>query len=56
MSKFILMPRKMAEYHVPFNQVVLDYIKLIRRERQGDDVFMDLTASLNKWSLECKQV
>ena len=53
-SKFILMPRKMAEYHVPFNQVTLDYIKLLRKQRHEDDMFSDVSASLNKWSLECK--
>ncbi len=49
-----MMPRKMAEYHGPFNDVTSDYINLIRAQRQQDNLFRDLTLSLNKWSLECK--
>ena len=55
-SKFILMPRKMAEYYVPFNRVALDYIQLICRQKSGDDVVLDVTSSLSKWSLEGKKL
>ncbi len=45
-SKFILMPRKMAEYHGPFNEVTSDLISLIRNQRTEDNVFADTTTSL----------
>ena len=53
-SKFIMMPRKMAEYYKPFNEVVFDFMKLIRRKRNEDNLLSDVVFSLNKWSLECK--
>ena len=53
-SKFIMMPRKMAEYHEPFNNVVSDYVDLIRSQRQQDNLFCDVVLSMNKWSLECE--
>ena len=55
-SKFILMPRKMAEYHGPFNEVTSDLISLIRNQRTEDNVFADTTTSLKKWSFECKSL
>jgi hypothetical protein len=54
-SKFIMMPRKMAEYHGPFNQVTQDYIDYLRSHRTGG-VFKDIADSLNRWSLECESV
>ena len=53
-SKFIMMPRKMAEYYRPFNEVAFDFMKLIRRKRNEDNLLSDVVFSLNKWSLECK--
>ena len=53
-SKFIMMPRKMAEYHKPFNRVVQEYIDYLRTRRDRDGLVADIPASLNKWSLECK--
>ena len=53
-SKFIMMPRKMAEYYKPFNDVASDYVDLIRVQRQEDNLLRDLTLSLNKWSMECE--
>lgn len=53
-SKFIMMPRKMAEYHEPFNQVSMDYLTLVRRQRSEDAMLLDVTSSLSKWSLECE--
>ena len=55
-SKFIMMPRKMAEYHQPFNDVVFDFMKLVRSKRGKDDSFSDVVLLLNKWSLECKNL
>ena len=53
-SKFIMMPRKMAEYHQPFNEVAFDFMKLVRNKRKEDNLLSDVVFSLNKWSLECK--
>ena len=48
------MPRKMAEFHEAFNHVALDYINLVRSQRNQDHLFLDVLGSLNMWSLECK--
>ena len=53
-SKFIMMPRKMAEFHEQFNQVSQDYINYVRANRNADDVFLDFAESLTKWSFESK--
>lgn len=49
-----MMPRKMAEYHEPFNNVTQDYISHLRSCRSKDDLYLDIANSLNKWSLECE--
>ena len=47
------MPRKMAEFHEAFNHVALDYINLVRSQRNQDHLLLDVLGSLNMWSLEC---
>lgn len=53
-SKFIMMPRKMAEYHESFNEVSSDFIDLIRAQRQEGGILLDVVNSLNMWAMECK--
>ena len=53
-SKYIMMPRKMADYWRPFNDVTVDLVKHIRHFRGKDDVMADTVAIMSKWSLECK--
>ena len=53
MSKFMMVPRKLGEYHESFNEVTLDLIDLIRLERNKDDTFFDVRSILNRWSFEC---
>lgn len=55
-SKFILMPKNMAKYYVPFNQVTLDYIQWLCRQRQENNIVLDVASSLSKWSLESKEL
>ena len=54
MSKFIMMPRKMAEYYESFNNITSDYMDHIRTLRKEDDVLLDVNRSLSKWSIECE--
>jgi len=48
-----MMPRKMADYWQPFNDVATDMVEHIRRLRGKDDTVADTVAVMNKWSLEC---
>ena len=50
------MPRKMEQYSVPFNDVSLDLVGLIRRRREEGDVVTDTLAVMNKWAFECKEM
>ncbi len=45
-------PRKVAEYHEPFNEVSIDLIKSIRRSRNENDMLIDIAALLQKWAFE----
>ena len=54
MSKFMMVPRKLGEYHETFNEVSLDLVDLIRRERGEEDMFSDVTSLMNRWSFECE--
>ncbi len=51
-SKFMSVPRKVAEYHQPFNEVTTDLIEGIRRSRDNRDMLSDTTALLQKWAFE----
>lgn len=52
-SKFLLVPRKIAEYHEGFNEVSADLIKLIRHLRDSEnDIVTDVPSQMNKWSFE----
>ena len=54
MSKFMMVPRKVGEYHESFNEVALDLVDLIRLEREAEDMLSDVPSVLNRWSFECK--
>ncbi len=45
-------PRKVAEYHEPFNVVTMDLIKSIKRSRNDSNMLIDTTALLQKWAFE----
>ena len=54
-AKYMMVPRKVAEYHEAFNEVALDLIKTIEREKsQDNDLLLDTPSTLFRWSLECK--
>ena len=54
MSKFMMIPRKVSEYHESFNEVALDLLELIRVEKGEGDMFIDVQNVLNRWSFECE--
>ena len=53
-SKYIMMPRKVADYSLPFNEVSLDFISYIREKRGEGNRLSDTVSGLNRWSFECK--
>ena len=50
----MLVPRKLAEYHEAFNEVALDLVDVLRKERGKEDVFLDVPGTMNRWSFECE--
>ena len=55
-SKFMMVPRKLGEYHEAFNEVTFDLVDFIRRERQKEDnLYRDVPGVMNRWSFECKR-
>ena len=55
MSKFMMVPRKVGEYHESFNEVALDLVDFIRHGREEEsNIFLDIPSVFNRWSLECK--
>ena len=55
MSKFAMVPRKVAEFHEDFNTITLDLLKKIQQQRDPEtNVVSDTAALLFKWSFECK--
>ena len=53
-SKFMAVPRKVAEYYEPFNEVTDDLIKSIRRSRTDTGMLVDASSYLHKWAFECE--
>ena len=53
-SKFMMMPRKVAEYHEPFNDVTFDLLKKIRKSRDESGNLFDASSYFYKWSFECE--
>ena len=54
MSKFMMVPRKLGEYHKAFNEVALDMVNMLRKERGEENMFLNVPGLLNRWSFECK--
>ena len=50
----MMVPRKLAEYHEAFNEVALDLVDVLRKERGKEDVFLDVPGTMNRWSFECE--
>ena len=54
MSKFMMVPRKVSEYHEGLNLVTLDLLKNINKDRDVDTaVYSDVPRLLFKWAFEC---
>ena len=55
MSKFMMVPRKVGEYHEGLNAITLDLLENIRRDRDADTaIYNDVSSLLFKWAFECK--
>ena len=55
MSKFAMVPRKVAEFHEDFNTITLDLLKNIQQRRNLEtNVVSDTADLLFKWSFECE--
>ena len=55
MSKFAMVPRKVAEFHEDFNAITLDLLKKIQQQRNPEaKVVSDVADLLFQWSFECK--
>ena len=55
MSKFMMVPRKVAEYHEELNAITEDLIRNICHLRDpNSNVMADVPSLLFKWSFECK--
>ena len=56
MSKFIMVPRKVAEYHEDFNNITLDLIKNIEMKKDSHSALLsDVPSLLFNWSFECER-
>ena len=50
----MMVPRKLGEYHEAFNEVALDLVSVLKKEKGEEDVFLDVPDVMNRWSFECK--
>ena len=54
MSKFMMVPRKVGEYHEGLNSITLDLLKNIRKDKDVDtSTYSDVPSLLFKWAFEC---
>ena len=54
MSKFMMVPRKVGEYHEGLNAVTLDLLRNIKKGREADTaIYNNVPNLLFKWALEC---
>ena len=54
-SQFMMVPRKIGEYHEDFNSITRDLLVLLRQIRNSQTcVVQDVRACLSMWSFECK--
>ena len=55
MSKFIMVPRKVGEYHEDFNRITQDLMKLIEQKKDPQtQVVSDVNKLHFRWSFECE--
>ena len=55
MSKFAMVPRKVAEFHEVFNDIARDLMKSIRKKRDpNSNILNDVPDLFFNWSFECK--
>ncbi len=55
MSKFMMVPRKVAEYHEDFNNITQDLIKNIEMKKDPQSALLsDVPSLLFNWSFECE--
>ena len=55
MSKFVMVPRKVGEYHEGFNAISQDLLKNILQLRDSETKILSDVCSLSfKWSFECE--
>ena len=55
MSKFMMVPRKVGEYHEGLNLITLDLLKSIKKGRDVDtSTYSDVPSLLFKWAFECR--
>ena len=56
-SQFMMVPRKIGEYHERFNEVSEDLVKAIKMLRHDETALLsDVSTLLFKWSFECKSI
>ena len=54
MSQFMMVPRKVGEYHEGFNEIAKDLVAAIKALRTPDnDLLSNVPSLLFKWSFEC---
>ena len=55
MSKFMMVPRKVAEYHDGFNDITLDLLKNFEMKKDPQTgLLTDVPSLLFNWSFECE--
>jgi len=55
MSKFVMVPQKVGEYHEGFNAITQDLLKNILQLRDSETKIISDVCSLSfKWSFECE--
>ena len=54
MSKFMMVPRKVSEYHETFNEITLDLLEAIRLEKGEEDMLLDVQSLMHRWAFESK--
>ena len=54
MSQFMMVPRKVGEYHEGFNEIAKDLMAAIKALRTPDNnLLSNVPSLLFKWSFEC---
>ena len=51
-----MMPQRMADYWIAFNEVSLDLVKYVQNHRDERNRIQNTVAIMKKWALECKYI